>query len=273
VKSSGQGKWLHNLMQANIILFFEDDSVSWDLTTFIIAKALKKEKNDDIIKVECFDEMYRWSMDETKWWYIQYVPNQSYVSFCPDKVMKSYGTLNLAWVSPFFMAFVNGDVVKRSISLRASGNFAVTNWEWMLLSDFKTAFAVCVGHCIVFTALLNPISESFLRKFVLLKPGQGPSKKVTEKGYLCVHGAGAGSKGNMAESAMYFLFDVGCHETAWCLVASGLCLALDRGKLPVQLVGFYTPFTGMGNALLDRLSQTGTLFHCRVLSSTVQSNF
>ena len=44
-------------MQANIILFFEDDSVSWDLTTFIIAKALKKEKNDDIIKVECFDEM------------------------------------------------------------------------------------------------------------------------------------------------------------------------------------------------------------------------
>jgi hypothetical protein len=46
-------------MQANIILFFEDDSVSWDLTTFIIAKALKKEKNDDIIKVECFDEMYR----------------------------------------------------------------------------------------------------------------------------------------------------------------------------------------------------------------------
>ncbi len=42
---------------AKIISFCGHDSVPWDLTTFKLVEALKKKKNDDIIKVERFDEM------------------------------------------------------------------------------------------------------------------------------------------------------------------------------------------------------------------------
>jgi len=280
---------------AKIISFCGHDSVPWDLTTFKLAEALKKEKNDDIIKVECFDEMKGGGVSggtiETIFNGMDY-QSPKYASdpwmrrgdgtssmfktkvtspFFPEKVNKSIGKIYPAWVSPFFMTVVNGEVVKRSIALKASGNLAVTYWEGMLFEDFKTAFVNTFGLYIGLTALLNPISGTFLRKFVLPKPGQGPSKKAMEKGYLCVHGVGTGSKGNVAESAMYFPYDVGYRETARILVESGLCLALDRGKLPVQVGGFYTPSTGMGNALLDRLCKTGTLFRCRVLSSTVQS--
>jgi short subunit dehydrogenase-like uncharacterized protein len=44
------------------------------------------------------------------------------------------------------------------------------------------------------------------------------------------------------------------------LVESGLALALDEKELPSKGGGFFTPSTGMGQVLLDRICQTGTFF-------------
>jgi short subunit dehydrogenase-like uncharacterized protein len=280
---------------AKIISFCGHDSVPWDLTTFKLAEALKREKNDDILKVECFDEIkgggvsggtiatifngmdYQAPKYPSDPWMKRSDGSSSMYKtkvtspLLPEKVTASVGKGPQVWVSPFLMTVINGEVVKRSVALKGTGNLTVTYWEGMLFEDFKTAFVNTFGLYIGLTAMLNPISGTFLRKFILPRPGQGPSKKAMEKGYLCVHGVGTGSKGNVAKSAMYFPYDVGYRETARILVESGLCLALDSAKLPLRVGGFFTPSTGMGNALLDRLCKTGTVFRCRVLSSTMQS--
>ena len=279
---------------AKIISFCGHDSVPWDLTQFKLAEALEQE-NDDIVAVECFDEMraagasggtietmligldgYRAPKYDSDPWIKKSDGSASQFKtkiqspLFPERIVGK-GSCSQKWLAPFLMTIVNGEVVKRSIALKGKGNTSVTYREGMMFDDFKTAFVNTFGLYMGLTALLNPVSGTLVRKFVIPKPGQGPSMKAMEKGYLCVHGIGTGSKGNIVESAMYFPRDVGYRETGRILVESGLCLALDSPKLPAQTGGFFTPSTGMGNILLDRLCKTGTLFRCRLYSDSLQS--
>ena len=51
---------------------------------------------------------------------------------------------------------------------------------------------------------------------------------------------------------------VGCLETARLMVEAGLCLAQDEKKLPVAQGGFWTPSTGMGSLLWNRILNKDT---------------
>jgi len=51
-------------------------------------------------------------------------------------------------------------------------------------------------------------------------------------------------------------------NTVCCMQVSeaALCIAFDKSKLPGAAGGIFTPATGMGNALVKRLHETGITF-------------
>jgi short subunit dehydrogenase-like uncharacterized protein len=276
---------------ANIISFCGHDSIPWDLTFAKLSKKMKDECKDDVLTVECFDEIsaggvsggtlatvllgidgYKAPRFPSGDPWIRTAAGDASpfktlvkMTFMPESVFSIGQGSSKKWTAPFIMAMINGEVVKRSNALRSTGNTKVTYKESMLLPDFKSAFVNTAGLVIGVTALLNPITRPLIER--ALPPGNGPSKKAMNHGYLCVHGLATGSRGTQVESAMYFPKDAGYKDTARMVVESGLCLALDRDRLPVQNQGgFYTPSTGMGDVLLERLCKTGTMFRCRIRS-------
>ena len=100
-----------------------------------------------------------------------------------------------------------------------------------------------------------------MRKFLLPKPGEGPSQEFMDKeGYLTVTGVARGANGGRASSVMKFKVDPGYKDTARMVVESALTLSLDNAKLADPAGGVFTPAACQGEALLRRLCDTGTDF-------------
>jgi short subunit dehydrogenase-like uncharacterized protein len=55
------------------------------------------------------------------------------------------------------------------------------------------------------------------------------------------------------------------------MIESGLCLALQEDKLPIQGGGFMSPAAGLGKVLLERLIQTGTYFASKTFSASTSA--
>lgn len=185
--------------------------------------------------------------------------------------MERVGRNETRWTTPFVMAAVNAEVVRRTNSLEDMGS-NLTYRESLLSPDFASAFTSWFSLAAFVTAALNPITAGLLRNYALPKPGEGPSRQDMEGGYLLVKGRGVGSRGTVVESAMYFPADSGYMDTGRMLAESGLCLALEEGRLPMGTMkkvtgmgGFFSPAAGLGGVLLERLCRTGTAFGCRVV--------
>lgn len=102
---------------------------------------------------------------------------------------------------------------------------------------------------------------------MLLKAGEGPDEKTLNIGYLLLTAIGESKSGKKVESSFYYPNDPGYADTARMVVESGLCLALDADNIPSTGGGFYTPSIGMGDALLERLCETGCKFASRIIST------
>ena len=139
--------------------------------------------------------------------------------------------------------------------------------EYWVQPSFKEAFVTWFGTIICATSLLNPISGTPMKKFVLPKPGEGPDGKTLKRGYLLLTAIGESKSGKKVESSFYYPNDPGYADTARMVVESGLCLALDADNIPSTGGGFYTPSIGMGDALLERLCETGCKFASRIIST------
>lgn len=265
---------------AKIISFCGNDSVPWDMTVYKMGKKLKEECKDDLAEVQLFDDykgdgpsggtlatvllaidgkaisgehpfnpLYK-KADGTKSPFSVVGENVA----LPGKV-KGVERFSNNYEGPFVMSAVNTEVVKRSHALRSEGNEKLVYRESLMSKDWKTAFLNWFGLIAYGTVLFTPI-----RGWVIPKPGEGPSRKSMEAGYLTVAGYGVGSKGNIVETLLYFPRETGYLDTARMLMESGLCLALNKKDLPVNKGGFYTPSTGMGDALMTRLCKTGCMF-------------
>lgn len=271
---------------AKMISFCGCDSIPWDMTVFKAAQVLSEECDDDLVEIQCLDSIqgggasggtiasvlngidgkgikntYDFNplfkkADGTKSEYT--VVGEAVVK--PGKV--KVDQFSSKYEGPFVMTVVNTEVVKRSHALRSKGNQKLKYRESAIYPDFKTAFVNWFGLIAFGTVLFTPI-----RGWLIPKPGEGPGRKSMERGYLSVSGFGVGSKGNKVETLLYFPREVGYFDTARMLIESALCLSLDSGKLPVKGGGFYTPSTGMGDALLDRLCKTGCMFASRAIKA------
>jgi short subunit dehydrogenase-like uncharacterized protein len=278
---------------AKMIPFCGHDSIPWDLCVMKLQETLQKECGDDLQTVTFWDEVRGAAPGGTIATALNMVAGKSIqaprVAFDPflklpdgsksafvskaqnpvflakaDSPWEGSHTKTTRWTMPFVMAAVNGSIVRWSHALRQSGSPALTYREYQVCPDFKSAFVNYASLALLGTMLLNPLTLPLMKRFVLPKPGDGPSmKKMLHKHYMCIYGEGIGSGGNRAECIMYFPRDVGCLDTSRMLVESALCLVKD--DLPVKEGGFSTPSTGMGQALLDRLVRTGTYFAVRAV--------
>jgi short subunit dehydrogenase-like uncharacterized protein len=101
--------------------------------------------------------------------------------------------------------------------------------------------------------ILDPV-RNLMNKFVLPKPGEGPSLQDQLNGYFDILLLGKNKKGQELRVQVTGDRDPGYGSTAKMLAQAGLCLAFDLPK-EEKAGGFWTPATAMGDLLIDRLNE------------------
>jgi short subunit dehydrogenase-like uncharacterized protein len=163
-----------------------------------------------------------------------------------------------AWVAPFVMSAINTRVVLRSNALsRHSYGKEFRYDEAMLtgggLKGQLAATAVTAGLGAVMVGGALPPVRAVLERFVLPKPGEGPSAEAQRKGWFDLRFLGRTADGRQLRVKVTGDRDPGYGSTAKMLGQAGACLALDfaEGGRPG---GFWTPATMFGDVLVERLT-------------------
>lgn len=94
------------------------------------------------------------------------------------------------------------------------------------------------------------VTRGLLERYVLPKPGEGPSKKQRETGFFDLRQYGLLPDGSLVRTKITGDRDPGYGSTSKMLAESGVCLA--ENDLPSG-GGVLTPAAAMGDALLKRL--------------------
>ncbi|GAA5317346.1 MAG: saccharopine dehydrogenase NADP-binding domain-containing protein [Candidatus Pelagadaptatus aseana] len=161
-----------------------------------------------------------------------------------------------AWMAPFVMAAINSRVVLRSGALIDGYGEGFQYSEGMMMGEGLKgrlragAMTAGLGGFMVASAI-KP-SRWVLEKFVVPKPGEGPSPESQEKGFYDLRFYGETTSGNNLMVKVTGDKDPGYGSTAKMLVQAGLCMAKDMGG---KSGGFWTPASLFGEALIDRLQQ------------------
>jgi short subunit dehydrogenase-like uncharacterized protein len=282
---------------SKLVSFCGHDSIPWDLSVMKLQELLKDKCQDDLVSVTFYDEAkaappggtlatlmaaiegksiqapradfdpFLRLADGTKSKYVAKADLPWSVAKCESPWDADSSSKIARYTMPFVMAGVNSGVVRWSHALRQQASTELTYREMAVCPDWKTAWVQYTGLIVFGSLLLNPLTASIMKRYVLPKPGQGPSMdKMLHSHFLCVSGVGVGRQGNVAESIIYFPKDPGCLETSHMLIESALCLAKQDDQLPVSTGGFWTPSTGLGQVLLDRLVATGTHFEAQIVA-------
>jgi len=175
----------------------------------------------------------------------------------PNVSFAEYDADARSWVGPFVMAGINTRVVHRSNALSASAygqNFRYD--EAMMtgpgLKGRATAVALATGLAGFLAAAALPPSRYLLERFVVPKPGEGPSPEAQEKGGYDFRFFGRTESGEAMTVRVTGDRDPGYGSTGKILGEAVVCLALETPKADVP-GGFWTPATVMGEKLRGRL--------------------
>ncbi|MBC7750131.1 MAG: saccharopine dehydrogenase NADP-binding domain-containing protein [Candidatus Saccharibacteria bacterium] len=179
-----------------------------------------------------------------------YQPNINFASFDPDAN---------AWTFPFIMASINTKIVQRSHALSdyAYGTDFIYDEAMLAGSGLKgraTAIGAALGIAGAFTALVIPPTRALMARFVVPKPGEGPTPKQQAKGFYDIRFIGQTKTGETLTVKVTGDRDPGYGSTCKILGEAAVCLALDVTK-EEKPGGFWTPSTLMGNRLIKRLNQ------------------
>jgi short subunit dehydrogenase-like uncharacterized protein len=168
------------------------------------------------------------------------------------------------WTAPFIMAGINTRIVFRSNALMNSAYG----------TDFKYDEAMLVGKGIkgrlAATALVAGLGAFFvgaairpsrwvLERFMLPKPGEGPTPKEQLEGYYDIRFKGKTPSGKEIQTKVMGQGDPGYGSTSQMLGQVGVCLALDKELLTDKEGGFWTTSTLLGDRLLERLEKDAQL--------------
>jgi short subunit dehydrogenase-like uncharacterized protein len=167
------------------------------------------------------------------------------------------------WTMPWFMSPMNTKIVRRSNALLGYPFGKDFRYDEAILVGsgpvgwvIATIGALAVGGFML--ALASPPTRWLLKKFVLPKPGQGPSQRVRERGYFDLILVGKLGEGNVLRARIKGEGDPGTESTSKLLVESAVCLAQDSDRIAVG-GGFWTPASAMGELLLSRLAANAAL--------------
>lgn len=160
------------------------------------------------------------------------------------------------WIAPFVMASINTRVVFRSHALLGQP------WGKDFRYDEAMMMGSGVGGALMATALAGGLGgfmalasvaplRDLLNRYVLPKPGEGPSPAEQEAGFFDIRMYGTTNDGRSITTKVTGDRDPGYGSTAKMLGEAAVCL-LELNRESVG-GGFWTPSTAMGQALLDRL--------------------
>ena len=161
------------------------------------------------------------------------------------------------WVGPFFMSSINTRIVHRSnvLSHSSYGQNFKYNEAMMTARGLRGKYrakAIYWGLALFFIAAgVTPI-RALLSRFILTKPGNGPSVEAQHSGFYDFRFAGTTQTGDQIIVKVLGDMDPGYGSTAKIIGQAAACLAFDVSS-NVQ-GGFWTPSTILGDKLIDRLA-------------------
>lgn len=157
------------------------------------------------------------------------------------------------WTMPFVMAAINERIVHRSNALL--GDMYGTDFKYdeaMQAKSGMQAWGMTLGlGAFMVGASIGPIRR-FMASKMLPKPGEGPSPEAQLKGMFDMRFYGECHDGSKLEFKVTGDRDPGYGSTAKMLTQTALCLAFDK---PDLAGGSWTPASGLGQDLINRLSQ------------------
>ena len=180
----------------------------------------------------------------------------------PNVSIPQRDDLSGQWVAPFVMAAINTKIVHRSHALldrpwgeRFLYDEAMLTGSGPLGAAKASAVAGGIGSFIA-AMMVSPI-RSVLTRFVLPKPGEGPSTESQAKGYFDLRFFGETGSGKRITTKVTGDGDPGYGSTAKMFTSAALTLlSVDRRTTPG---GFWTPSTAMGAPLFDALQRDAGL--------------
>jgi short subunit dehydrogenase-like uncharacterized protein len=162
-----------------------------------------------------------------------------------------------SWVAPFVMAVINTRIVHRSNALVEDGysqhfeyNEAMLTGKGLIGSGIAAGVGVGLGSFAM--AAVIPPTRWAMEKFILPKPGEGPSLDAQEKGYYDLRFYGKTDSGQEIRCKVTGDQDPGYGSTGKMLAQAAACLVQDISKDKVQ-GGFWTPASIFGSTLITRL--------------------
>ena len=182
----------------------------------------------------------------------------------PDKansvMFAKYDSVAKTYVVPFIMAGANAPVVRKTNALlgyRYGKNCSYR--EVQAVPNLVAGLVGMLGFGIFGFAFVFPPTRWLLLKYVLPKPGEGPSKEQQDNGYFTSHIYAVGERDDKPLVKAYFKSgnagDPGYKATARMSIEASLCMALERDSCAKG--GVLTTATGLGMTLVDRLNKTG----------------
>lgn len=181
----------------------------------------------------------------------------------PNVTTPVYDNEAKAWLAPFVMAAINTRVVHRSHGIQDQPWGADFKYdEAMMMGDGNKgrlrAMAMTGGlGGFMAAAAVKPV-RGLLEKFVLPKPGEGPSPVEQIAGFYDLRFFGSTASGKKIVTKVTGKGDPGYGSTSKLLGEAAVCLAQDMSKEEVA-GGFWTPSTAFGEKLLQRLTANAQL--------------
>ncbi|NCF72801.1 MAG: saccharopine dehydrogenase [Gammaproteobacteria bacterium] len=171
-----------------------------------------------------------------------------------------------AWTAPFVMAGVNTKIVRRSHALAGYPYGRDFRYDESLMtgSGFTgwlkgTTVLLGLGALVLF-ASFSP-TRKLLQRFVLAKPGEGPSREMQQKGFYNLLQIGVLPDGTLLFGRITGDQDPGYGSTSKMLSECAVCLAKDDLETGG---GVWTPAAVMARPLIERLrANAGLVFELR----------
>ena len=169
-----------------------------------------------------------------------------------------------SWIAPFVMSGINTRVVHRSNALLGYpyGRDFVYDESVLTGPGLRGRITATLTRLGLGIFMLAPVRR-LLERFVLPKPGQGPSRLEQERGFFDLRLIGRTADGRSLRVAVTGDRDPGYGSTAKMLGEAAICLALETAPADCP-GGFWTPAAALGGRLLERLRANAGLSFERI---------
>lgn len=161
-----------------------------------------------------------------------------------------------SWSAPFVMAPINTKNVHRTNHLLRQRYGADFVYDEMVMTGDAAAGERRARRLVRKSRLYDTLlrlapTRALLRRFVLPRPGQGPSETQRKAGMFDLLFLGETSDGHSVQASVTGDMDPGYGSTSKMIAESALCL-LDVSR-EVTPGGIWTPAAAMGGSLIERL--------------------